>query len=121
MSYEAAWKQYKFIIHCCKIIYSFSYISKKIFSEKCNFCPQTLNSLEGVVEHYKNLRGVTVENPIFKKCIENASKDFVEPSTEKDNFCNKILYDSKTRSKHLLKRHLKLHKTPVKNLLIKKC
>lgn len=43
-----------------------------MFSEKCNFCPSTLDSLEDVFEHYQNLHGVTVENPIFKKYIENA-------------------------------------------------
>lgn len=72
MSYGAAWKQYKFIIHYCKIIYLFLDISKKMFSEKCNFCPSTLDSLKDVVEHYQNLHGVTVEKPIFKKYIENA-------------------------------------------------
>ena len=40
---------------------------------------------------------------------------FFERSTEKCSFCNKVLHDdSKSRSKHFLKRHLKLYKAPLK-------
>ena len=83
-----------------------------------NFRFHNLDSFESVLEHYKNGHGVATKNPVFWKYVENACQDFVELSSEKCSFCSKVLYDSKSRAWYLLKRHLKLSESGVKDLII---
>ena len=91
-----------------------------MLNENCSFCPAVLKGAKNFRDHYKDVHNITGSNPVFDRYLENLSSNSVVLLTSQCDFCNKFFHDNRTKAKHLVKKHLKLFRSNVNDLLIRR-
>ena len=77
--------------------------------QKCGFCSCTLTSILELIDHYANSHNATKDNsPVFESYVDLLTKTSSEFFMEESEYCDKTFFDGKLKSKHFLRKHLKL-------------
>ena len=88
--------------------------------EKCGFCSHNLTSIPELIDHYANSHNTTKDNsPVFESCVDLLTKPSSECLMEECEYCGKTFFDGKLKTKHFLRKHLKMNGNS-NNILIRR-
>ena len=81
-----------------------------------------LSSEDDIVNHYKQQHEITRENsPAFNSYVDSLQGDPLEFFIEKCSYCHVFLFDAWLKSRHILKKHLKiLNTSQVNNMIVRR-